>query len=318
MASRRVPLFLLILASMVACAGRRLGPLEVSDQLPQDLPHETQVKFDVQPEVPHQEKRLRHRLRKRPSSPTELPALASRRPEVDPIWLGEEHLFQVRYFGANAGEFGIKVLPYKQMDGRKVYHLRAEAISSPAFGLIYRLDDVLESFLDYEELFSHRFHMALDESRQSRDQLELHDQDKAETFYWNRWKDSQSGKIRESRVKAPLPKLAQDSLSALFYLRTVPLADGTTLSFPVVSQGTSFEAVATVVRRERAETPLGERPCIVVKIDTRYHGDLQKRGDTFLWLTDDERRFLVRLEAQLRVGTIVASLKGLEPGTPPK
>ena len=37
-------------------------------------------------------------------------------------------------------------------------------------------------------------------------------------------------------------------------------------------------------------------------------------GEVLVWLTDDERKFVVRLETKIKIGTIVAKLKSLEKG----
>jgi hypothetical protein len=98
----------------------------------------------------------------------------------------------------------------------------------------------------------------------------------------------------------------------------VPLPDGTVVSLPVVSEGKESEAIATVVRRESISSPMGRVPTVVLKLDTKYQGVLQKRGDSFIWLTDDDRRTVVKLEAKVKVGTLSASLREWVPGVPPE
>ena len=51
-------------------------------------------------------------------------------------------------------------------------------------------------------------------------------------------------------------------------------------------------------------SPLGKVRAVVVKPETKYQGVLQKRGDSFLWLSGDERRFPLRLEAKVKIGAI--------------
>ena len=72
-----------------------------------------------------------------------------------------------------------------------------------------------------------------------------------------------------------------------------------------------------MLRRELADTPLGRVQTVVLKPVTKYQGVLKSQGDSFLWLTDDDRRYPVRLEAKVKVGTVVAELKKVEPGTHP-
>jgi hypothetical protein len=156
----------------------------------------------------------------------------------------------------------------------------------------------------------------LDETKQTRDSLELYDSEKQQTFYWNRWNRKEKGYV-ETKEFFPMPPFSQDSLSALYYLRSVPLPTGSVVSFPVVNEGKNWEAVVTVVRREMVDSPMGKIQAIVLKPETKYQGVLQKKGDSFVWLTDDDRRVLVRLEAKVKIGTVTARLKALEPGTPP-
>ncbi len=239
-----------------------------------------------------------------------------RRPGRDPIWVGEKFVYSILYLGVPAGSFTLEILPFKTISNRKVYHIRGNAVSSTIFSLFYRLNDIVESFMDYEGSFSHRFHIILDESKQSRDALELYDSEKAQTFYWNRWDHKVNG-YKESKEFAAIQPFSQDSLSALYFMRTLALPPDSVISFPVVSEGKGWEAICNVVRREMLRTPFGKVQTIVIRPDTKFQGILRKNGNSFLWLTDDDRKIPVRLEAKVRIGTVVAELRHVELGTPP-
>ena len=58
--------------------------------------------------------------------------------------------------------------------------------------------------------------------------------------------------------------------------------------------------VITVVRREMLDTPMGRIQTVVIKPETKFHGVMEKKGDSYIWLTDDDRHFLVRMEAKVR------------------
>jgi hypothetical protein len=237
---------------------------------------------------------------------------------VNPVWVGDQQVLEVTYIGLKAGEFILDVLPMKVVADRNVYHLRAQAISSSMLNLFYQLNDTVESFWDAEGLFSHRFHVVLDETKQKRDALELIDSEAKKDFYWNRRNHVEKGNTESKEsfdLEWPFP---QDSFSALYYLRSLPLEDGKTYTYPVISEGREWELVANVVRREELDTPLGRKRCIVVRPQTRYNGVLkQEKGESYIWLTDDDRRFVVRLEAEVKVGSIAARLTHVELGVPP-
>ena len=303
------------------CAGAQLNKISSSDELTKELPAEFQKKFEVQDAtmagaqpttavVPVKAKKRRRRNEPPPFS------FPNRRPKSEPFWLGEKQVYDITYFGVAAGEFSLEVLPRKVMNDREVYHIKGFATSSSIFSLFYRLNDMVETFIDFDGIFSHRFHIVLDETVQTRDSLELFDSQKKQTFYWNRWNHKDRG-YTDTKEYAPIESFSQDTLSSLYYLRTVPLPQDAVISVPVVSEAKPFEAIMTVIRREMMDTPMGRVSTVVIKPEMKFQGILKKQGDSFIWLTDDDRRFVVRIEAKVKVGTVVAALKRYDPGTPP-
>ncbi len=242
----------------------------------------------------------------------------NRRIEKDPIWENEKITFDVTFFGASAGEFVMQVLPHKVINGRKVYHLHAEAHSSPVFNLFYKINDSIESFLDYEGLFSHRFRLLLNQSKQTRDALELFDSEKMQSYYWNRRTHVTKGSSDDKNfhpLEAPFP---QDSFSSIYYIRTLPLEVGKSYSVPVVSEGKNWQAIVSVLRKEMLDTPLGKISTIVVSPKTKFQGVMkQNEKNSFIWLSDDDRRFVMRVEAEVKIGTVVAKATKVEKGDTP-
>lgn len=321
--------------SSAGCAGRPVNKIDLPIG---ELPKEYISKFDVkdaeqttpakptliplaEPVAKTGKKKRKSRKRKVELTQPEEPqpyVVPNRRPQVDPLWVGEKLTYEITYFGMAAADVTTEILPFKEIDGRKVYHIQGRAQSSSVFSLFYKLSDTAESFMDYEGLFSYRFHLLLSESKQSRDALELYDQEKHQTFYWNRWNHVNRG-YTESKEYGEIEPWAQDSVSALFYVRTLPLPTGTVVTLPVASEGKVWDLVVTVIRREMLETPLGKIQTVVIKPETKFRGVMEKKGDSYMWLTDDDRHLLVRMEAKVRIGTVVARLKKVESlGTPPQ
>jgi hypothetical protein len=240
----------------------------------------------------------------------------SRRPAKDPIWVGEKLTYEVTYLGIPAGTFTLEALPYKAVGDRKVYHIMAKAWNSAVFGLMYKLDDYIETYIDFDGFFSHRFHLHQDETKQVRDSLELYDSEKKQSYWWNRWDRKERG-YSENKDFFPMESFPQDTLSSLYYLRTVPLPQGGTVNFPVMSEGKPLTAYITVVGREELDTAAGVLKTVKVKPEAATRGVLERKGDSYMWLTDDDRRFLVKIEAKVKIGYVVAELKKIELGTAP-
>jgi hypothetical protein len=331
---------------LAACASSSPNRVELPSTLPPDLSQDLQERFEikdsstlpkpspspssiwgvVEPVVPAV-KQKKHRKRvakgKPGAEPSPTPSASSepfvypvRRPAKNPLWVGEEGIYDITYFGMSAGDFTLDILPFKAINNRKVYHIRGTAQTSSVFSLFYRLNDIVETFVDYDGVFSHRFHILLDETKQTRDAVELNDSEKGQTFYWNRWNRKIQG-YTETKEFQQIAPFSQDSLSALYYIRSLPLNVGDVYRFPVISEAKSWEAEVTVVRKEILDTIMGRVEAVVVKPETKYQGILQKRGDSFIWLTNDERHIVLRLEAKVKVGTVVARLKKFTPGEQP-
>ncbi len=240
----------------------------------------------------------------------------SRRPEKDPIWVGEKLTYQVTYLGIPAGTFTLEALPYKAVGDRKVYHIMAKAWNSAVFGLVYKLEDYVETFIDFEGFFSHRFHLHQDETKQVRDSQELYDSEKKQSYWWNRWDRKERG-YSENKDFYSMDPFPQDTLSSLYYLRAVPLPPGGVVSFPVMSEGKPLTAYVTVVGREEVDTAAGLLQTVKLKPEAATRGVLERKGDSYMWVTDDDRRFLVKIEAKVKIGYVVVELKKIELGTAP-
>ena len=229
---------------------------------------------------------------------------------------GERYVFDITYFGATAGQLQLELLPDKVVANRPVHHIRATATTSSVFSLFYRLQDVAESYMDNTALFSHKFVLKLDESLQQRDVLELYDQKKHTVYYWSKLDHKKKGKIQD-QFEIPTEPYTQDGISAFYFLRTLPLEIGKAYDFPVVTNGKLRNVRVTAIRKENLVTKIGERPTIVVKPEVVLDGVLKPYGDSFVWISDDDERLILKIDAKIKVGSIIAYLREHGYGTAP-
>jgi len=244
-----------------------------------------------------------------PKAPVKAPYVWPNRWPMSPFFqAGERYKFDITYFGATAGELMMELLPVKKVADRNSYHIRATARTTSVFSLFYRMNDVAESFVDTESLVSHKFTLKLDESMQQRDVLELYDQRNNTVHYWSKLDHKKKGK-KQDQAEIPTQPFTQDGISAFYYLRTLPLKMGDVHEFPVVTNGKLRNVRIEVVRRETIKTKVGEFPAIVVKPDVVLDGVLKSYGDSFVWISDDDRRIILKIDAKIKVGSVIAYLK---------
>lgn len=243
-------------------------------------------------------------------------AIPNRRPEVDPIWVGEKIWMDVTWLNTKAGEFELEVLPFKVMNGRKVYDFKGMARTSELFSLVYRAEDWVESFVDYEGWFPYKFELHGDETKHIRNNYELYDHGAKRQFvamYDNR---IQKNEIVQDKGYKDLTPFSQDSLSAIYYARTLKFEDGKKLHFPMTTNGSQWETEVTIMGREEVQTKMGYMKAIKCKVETRFNGVLQQQGDAFMWFSDDEKKYLLRFEAKVRIGWVAGVTKKIEAGAP--
>jgi Protein of unknown function (DUF3108) len=106
-----------------------------------------------------------------------------------------------------------------------------------------------------------------------------------------------------------IPPQAQDALSAIFVIRTLPLREGLKLTIPVVNADDVYRVQLAVAARERVTTPLGDLNAWKVT-PTVLDGGSQVLGQGLvLWVSDDARRLPLRMQADMPVGRFVLTLR---------
>jgi len=112
-----------------------------------------------------------------------------------------------------------------------------------------------------------------------------------------------------------------DLQSALLYLRSQPMQERNVQRIVVYAATAPYLATVTVLGRERITVPAGKYNAI--KFDLQLNrikdGELQphrKFRRATAWLSDDADRLMLKIEAQVFVGTVFAELQSVEFGDP--
>ena len=111
-----------------------------------------------------------------------------------------------------------------------------------------------------------------------------------------------------------MPRPVFDPLSLVFHLRDLPLQPGTVERFTVFADGKVYTLEAKVTKRESLSTPAGNFNTVAVEPKMLAGGLFREEGDLTIWYTDDARHIPVRIKSDLKVGSIVATLRGVRTG----
>lgn len=234
-----------------------------------------------------------------------------RRPIKDPFRAGEQVVLDISYFGVSAGDLTLKTNSFVLVNGRKSYHFILTLKTNNFFSKIYLVDDAAETHVDFERLLPWTFQVHVKESKKLKEMRSFFDWPKLKATYWER-EVIQDESPQEKKKEWTISPWSQNVFSAVFYLRALNLEVDKKLAFRVADDEKNLVFTAVVLRRETINTDLGEFKTLVVKPQITARGVFQQTGDILFWLTDDDRKFIVKLSAKIKIGTIIGELKTLK------
>lgn len=236
-----------------------------------------------------------------------------RRPIVDPFRVGEKMSFDISYFRVTAGTLDLETKPFATVNGQKAYHFELTGKSNSFFSKVYAVDDKAVTYLSYDELVPLNLQISIKESKQLAETRTYFDWKAMRASYWQKKITQEKGE-RSKKIDWDLLPYSQNVISAAYYMRVFQYSLGKTLAFRVADEGKNIVFKGEVIRKERIETPVGEFDTIVLKPQLTVDGIFKPVGEILIWLTDDDRKFLVRLESKIKIGTVVAKLRSLDKG----
>lgn len=237
----------------------------------------------------------------------------SRRPMNDPFRVGEEVVHNVNYFKVSAGELRFKVEPFVMVNNRKSYTFAMEIRTSSLFSSFYSVDDRVETFVDYLDLVPRVFQLHVKESGQLREAKMLFNTEDNTATFWEKKVTKDNGEEEKKQHYEILP-FTQNVYSAIFYMRNFQWDIGKEYAFRVANDKDNLVFSGKALRREVLDTKLGPMKAIVVQPNIVLKGKFTPIGDNFIWLSDDDRKYILRIESKIKIGTLVSEVISINPG----
>lgn len=236
-----------------------------------------------------------------------------RRPIVDPFRVGEEVTHAVRYFKVQAGTLKLKVEPFAFVNNRKAYSFVTEITSSSMFSAFYSVEDRIEAMADYETLSAMTYALHVKESGQLREGRSYFDEEKKIANYWEKKYTEKKGH-EEKKIEWELLPYSQNVFTAIFYMRNFQWRVGKEISFRVSHDNEALLFKGTAIRKEVLDTDAGKFNAIVIKPEISVKGAFKPMGDIFIWLSDDDRKYVLRIECNIKIGTLVSEVIEIKSG----
>ena len=132
----------------------------------------------------------------------------------------------------------------------------------------------------------------------------------------SRREEQRGSSVKSKRRDFKFPN-AQSLESAFLYLRSQPLQEGASERIIVYPATSGYLVTVTVVGRERITIAPGSYDAIKLDVQLKKIGKKRellphkKFKNATVWLSDDPNRLVLRIEAQIFVGTVFAELQAV-------
>lgn len=236
-----------------------------------------------------------------------------RRPLIDPFRIGEIVEHEVSYLGATAGVIQFKVRPHAVVNGRKSYNFFIDLKSNSFFSRVYAVDDQVQTYVDFETLVPHVFKLNIRDSGQVKEAQSYFDNVNLKADYWERRFTEKNGHEEKKSNWSILP-YSQNPFSAVFYMRVFKWVVGKEYVFRVADDEKNVTFKAKALEKTVLNTEAGKFNAIKLKAEVHSRGNLAKATDFYMWISDDDRKYILRIEVKLPIGSLVSEVVDIEEG----
>ncbi|MFZ2196425.1 MAG: DUF3108 domain-containing protein [Thermodesulfovibrionales bacterium] len=214
----------------------------------------------------------------------------------------EKLIFDLTWTGLKAGTATLEIVNEK--DRMKII---STARSSDWLSAFYMVDDRTESVLKNTPTVSfiglpENYRIKLREGRHRRDKEAIFDHANRQVTFIDH--------IRNEKKNYKIGENTFDPLSGFYFIRTMKYEVGKSVYVDIFDSKKLWNVEVQVLRKERIKTELGQFDTVVIKPLMKSEGIFNRKGDMYIWLTDDLRRVPVKMQTKVAVGYITATLTG--------
>jgi hypothetical protein len=214
-------------------------------------------------------------------------------PHSHNLIVGERMEYDVKFGPIKVGRASMEVMGVEEVRGRPTWHTRFQVTGGTVF---FRVNDVLESWIDTETFSSLRFRQQLSEG--SMDRLYEYE------IYPERAVFARKGKAERPSVSHPL-----DDGSFLYFLRTVPIELGAVYEFQRYFIPDRNPVRLEVLGRDTVDVPAGRFDALVIRPVIKAKGIFSEDGRAQIWISNDADHLLLQMTSHLKFGSLSLHLK---------
>ncbi len=219
-------------------------------------------------------------------------------------FFGEKLEYEISWSFLNVGKAYMAVDKAYLINATTVYHVISKARSTSVIDYFFHVDDTNESWISGDFSNSFGYLKKLREGNYLHDEWVIFNYQTME-FYGK--KMDRKGNVHN--VQGKLLERVHDVLSSLYYVRILDFNSSSEFIIPVNSRK-NWQMKVKVHSRKKVKTKFGKRKCWKIEPMVGEEGIfVPKKGKSmYVWISDDEERLPMKLEAEIFIGSIKAEL----------
>ena len=181
--------------------------------------------------------------------------------------------------------------------------IKTRATSASFISIFYKVDDIAQSVL-YRDGYPSVYTLKIREGRHKRDKATHFEKKLVNSLQKVIYKNLIDNETKEFNLE----KQAFDPLSGFYNIRKRQLKAGHSEYLDIFDSKKLWSVEVQVIGKERVSTPAGEFDTILIKPLMQSEGIFMRKGEIYIWLTDDDKKIPVMIKSEVKVGSFVAKL----------
>lgn len=194
------------------------------------------------------------------------------------------------------------------LDNKTVYHAAGYGKTTGLARLFFKVEDYYDSYFDINTINPLLFKRNIDEGGYTKNLEIVFDQAKQMAYINNR--------KAQQRTEVKTEPNSQDLISSLYYLRkffaTEDIQENEYFNINMFYDSKNRFFKLQYLGKEIINTRLGKIECLKFKPTTKRSRIFRGEGSITIWLSNDQNRIPVRIQADLLIGSIKADLNNFD------
>ena len=222
-------------------------------------------------------------------------------PQAFALNIPEKLVYDLTWTGIKAGTATQEIIEEKDS-----IRIVSTARSADWISVFFPVEDRVESLLTKVAPpligLPKNYRIKTREGNRRKDKEIIFDHDKRQAVYIDH--------LNGGQVEVTIHGNTYDVYSSFYYVRTLPLEVGKSVFVSILDNNELWNVEVQVLKKEKLKTKLGEVETVLIKPLIKSEGIFERKGEIFIWLTDDARRIPVKMKTKVMIGSITATLVG--------